>query len=249
MSPAQLLDGLLHGNAAGQRRAMAKAITLLESTRTDHRTLAEMTRAAITRLRNNPKGYVLLVEGGRIDHAHHKGNAHRALVDTIALSDAVKVADTMTSAEDTLILVTADHAHTLGFVGYPVRGNPVLGKVRAGLPQMEDQTAGQEMVGVEDYLIRHPERTVFCRVRGDSMRDAGLIDGDMVVVERNRPTKSGDIVVALVDNEMTVKYLFPLAGPGGWVLKPAHPDYPDILARESLEVIGVVVGMFRQVGR
>ena len=92
--------------------------------------LAEMTRAAITRLRHNPKGYVLLVEGGRIDHAHHKGNAHRALVDTIALSDAVKVADTMTSADDTLILVTADHAHTLGFVGYPVRGNPMLGKVR-----------------------------------------------------------------------------------------------------------------------
>lgn len=126
---------------------------------------------------------------------------------------------------------------------------PVLGQVRAGLPQMEDQSAGQEMVGVEDYLIRHPERTVFCRVRGESMRDAGLLDGDMVVVERNRPTKSGDIVVALVDNEMTVKYLFPLAGQGGWVLKPAHPDYPDILARESLEVIGVVVGMFRQVGR
>ena len=79
--------------------------------------------------------------------------------------------------------------------------------------------------------------------------DAGLLDGDMVVVERNRPTKSGDIVVALVDNDMTVKYLFPLAGPGGWVLKPAHPDYPDILARESLEVVGVVVGMFRQMGR
>jgi alkaline phosphatase len=92
--------------------------------------LAEMTRAAITRLRENPKGYVLLVEGGRIDHAHHKGNAYRALVDTIALSDAVKVADAMTSADDTLILVTADHAHTLSFVGYPARGNPMLGKVR-----------------------------------------------------------------------------------------------------------------------
>ena len=126
---------------------------------------------------------------------------------------------------------------------------PVLGKVRAGLPQMEDQSAGQEMVGIEDYLIRHPERTVLCRVRGESMRDAGLLDGDMVVVERNRPTKPGDMVVALVDNEMTVKYLHPLPGQGGWVLKPAHPDYPDILARESLEVVGVVVGMFRQVGR
>ena len=92
--------------------------------------LAEMTRAAITRLRNNRNGYVLLVEGGRIDHAHHFGNAYRALTDTIAMSDAVKAADAMTSADDTLILVTADHSHTLSFVGYPVRGNPVLGKVK-----------------------------------------------------------------------------------------------------------------------
>jgi alkaline phosphatase len=73
---------------------------------------------------------VLLVEGGRIDHAHHWGNAYRALDETIALSDAVRVADTMTSADDTLILVTADHSHTLTFAGYPVRGNPILGKVR-----------------------------------------------------------------------------------------------------------------------
>lgn len=123
---------------------------------------------------------------------------------------------------------------------------PVLGKVRAGLPQMEDQTSGLETVGVEDYLIRHPERTVFCRVRGDSMKDAGMLDGDMVVVERNRPTKSGDIVVALVDNEMTVKHLFPAPRTGGWVLKPANPDYPDIVAQESLEIIGVVVGVFRR---
>lgn len=126
---------------------------------------------------------------------------------------------------------------------------PVLGKVRAGLPQEEDQTAGLETVSVEDYLIRNPERTVFFRVRGDSMKDAGMLDGDMVVLERNRPTKSGDIVVALVDNELTVKYLFPSTQSGGWVLKPANPDYQDIHAQESLEVIGVVVGVFRRIGR
>ncbi len=124
---------------------------------------------------------------------------------------------------------------------------PVMGQVRAGLPQELDQSAGLEMLGVEDYLIRHPERTVFCRVRGDSMKDAGMLDGDMVVVERNRPTKAGDIVVALVDNELTVKYLYPLKGSGGWVLKPANPDYPDIVAQQSLEVMGVVVGLFRRV--
>ncbi|MGV8940852.1 MAG: alkaline phosphatase [Lysobacter sp.] len=92
--------------------------------------LADMTRAAITRLSGNPNGYVLLVEGGRIDHAHHDGNAYRALSDTIAMSEAVEVANTLTSADDTLILVTADHAHTLSFVGYPARGNPILDKVR-----------------------------------------------------------------------------------------------------------------------
>lgn len=92
--------------------------------------LAEMTRAAIDRLARSGQGYVLLVEGGRIDHAHHAGNAFRALTDTIAFSEAVAAAQAATSPEDTLILVTADHAHTMTFAGYPVRGNPILGKVR-----------------------------------------------------------------------------------------------------------------------
>ncbi len=92
--------------------------------------LAEMTRAAIARLSRAPEGYVLLVEGGRIDHAHHYGNAYRALTDTVALSDAVRAASEATDPADTLILVTADHSHTLNFVGYPQRGNPILDKVR-----------------------------------------------------------------------------------------------------------------------
>lgn len=91
--------------------------------------LAEMTRAAITRLQRNPNGYVLLVEGGRIDHAHHAGNAFRALTDTVAMSDAVRAAVEMTSESDTLVMVTADHAHVMTFAGYPTRGNPILGKV------------------------------------------------------------------------------------------------------------------------
>ncbi|MHB8911724.1 MAG: alkaline phosphatase [Lysobacter sp.] len=129
---------------AGQLRAAAADRPLLALFEPDHMqyehdrgsdvggepSLAEMTRAALARLQRNDRGYVLLVEGGRIDHAHHMGNAHRALTDTIAMSDAVKAASELTSADDTLILVTADHSHTLSFVGYPVRGNPILGKVR-----------------------------------------------------------------------------------------------------------------------
>jgi len=92
--------------------------------------LSEMTRAALTVLQKRPNGYFLMVEGGRIDHGSHAGNAFRALNETIEFAHAVAVANEMTSADDTLILVTADHSHTLTFVGYPARGNPILGKVR-----------------------------------------------------------------------------------------------------------------------
>lgn len=95
----------------------------------DEPSLAEMTKSAITLLQKNNKGFFLVVEGGRIDHAHHSGNAFRALTDTVAFSDAIAMANTLTSDTDTLILVTADHSHTMSFVGYPQRGNPILGKV------------------------------------------------------------------------------------------------------------------------
>ncbi|MCG6573009.1 alkaline phosphatase, partial [Acinetobacter baumannii] len=64
----------------------------------------------------------------RIDHANHAGNAYRALDEPVSLSDAVRVA-VQTAPPDTLIIVTADHSHTLNFVGYPLRGNQILGKV------------------------------------------------------------------------------------------------------------------------
>lgn len=92
--------------------------------------LADMTRVAIANLSRHPEGYVLMIEGARIDMANHYGNAFRALDETIAMSRAVQAAIDATSADDTLVIVTADHSHTLNFVGYPVRGNPILGKVR-----------------------------------------------------------------------------------------------------------------------
>jgi alkaline phosphatase len=91
--------------------------------------LAEMTSKAIDILAKNPKGYVLMIEGGRIDHAHHAGNAYRALTETIALSDAVTAALAKTDPKDTLIIVTADHSHAFTMAGYPTRGNDILGKV------------------------------------------------------------------------------------------------------------------------
>ncbi|MDY6976569.1 MAG: alkaline phosphatase [Pseudomonadota bacterium] len=91
--------------------------------------IAEMTSAAIKVLDNNEQGFFLMVESGRIDHAHHAGNAYGALHDTIAFAEAVDTADKLTDDEDTLIIVTADHGHVFTIAGYPKRGNPILGKV------------------------------------------------------------------------------------------------------------------------
>ncbi len=92
--------------------------------------LSEMTSKAIDILSNNKKGYFLMVEAGRIDHAHHDGNAFRALTDAIELSNAVRTAKSKIDLKDTLIIVTADHSHVFTIAGYPARGNNILGLVR-----------------------------------------------------------------------------------------------------------------------
>ena len=92
--------------------------------------LAEMTALAIRMLSRNPKGYLLVVESGRIDHAHHATNAVRAFADTVALDAAVATADAMTEDDETLMLVTADHSHVMTIAGYASRGNPILDVVR-----------------------------------------------------------------------------------------------------------------------
>jgi alkaline phosphatase len=92
--------------------------------------LSEMTATAIDLLARQEKGYFLMVEGGRIDHAHHAGNAYRALGDAQAFAQAVAVALEKTTREETLIIVTADHSHVFTIAGYPKRGNPILGLVK-----------------------------------------------------------------------------------------------------------------------
>lgn len=99
--------------------------------------LADMTRKAIEILQQNKNGFYMMVEAGRIDHAHHAGNAYRALTDTIALSEAVKVAQKMVG-DDTLIVVTADHSHVFTLAGYPSRGNPILGKAAINGIELKD---------------------------------------------------------------------------------------------------------------
>lgn len=95
-------------------------------------TLTEMTTAALARLKEGGKGYYLMVEGGRIDHGHHAGQAGYALEEAVEFARAVQYAVDNTDPRETLILVTADHSHVFYIAGYPKRGNPILGLVTGG---------------------------------------------------------------------------------------------------------------------
>jgi repressor LexA len=122
---------------------------------------------------------------------------------------------------------------------------PLLGPVRAGLPQVATQSE-PDVLTLDDYLIDQPNRTSLHRVRGDSMRDVGILDGDLVAVEQNAPCSPGDIVLAVVDEEMTVKTLR-REPEGAYFLEAANPTFLPIRPKASLEILGVVVSVARRV--
>ena len=92
--------------------------------------LTQMSVKAIDILARNPQGYFLMVEGGRIDHGSHANNAYRTLTDAVAMNEALKAVLAKVNLEDTLVIVTADHSHTLSINGYPDRDTPILGLVK-----------------------------------------------------------------------------------------------------------------------
>jgi SOS regulatory protein LexA len=115
--------------------------------------------------------------------------------------------------------------------------------VRAGLPSAAADT-GHETLTIDEHLVAHPSRTQLIKVKGDSMTGAGICDGDVVVVERRLGANIGDIVVAILDNEFTLKRLD--REKGRLVLRPENKAYPVIRPKGDAEIFGVVVGLFRK---
>uniref|UniRef100_A0A8C6WDY7 Alkaline phosphatase n=1 Tax=Nannospalax galili TaxID=1026970 RepID=A0A8C6WDY7_NANGA len=89
--------------------------------------LKDMTEAALRVLSRNPKGFYLFVEGGRIDRGHHLGTAYLALTEAVMFDSAIERASELTSEQDTLTIVTADHSHVFSFGGYTLRGTSIFG--------------------------------------------------------------------------------------------------------------------------
>jgi len=119
----------------------------------------------------------------------------------------------------------------------------VLGQVEAGFPSPAEEELSDTM-SMDEYLIKNKEATYMLKVSGDSMKDAGIMNGDMVLVDRSVTAVPGDIVIAEVDNAWTIKYL---RKEGGEVyLEPANKKFSNIYPKEELKIAAVVKAVIRK---
>lgn len=120
---------------------------------------------------------------------------------------------------------------------------PLFGPIAAGFAAPVEEQA-EEIVTLEEYLVGDRSKTFLLRVKGDSMINAGIHEGDLVIVERGKEPRVGEIVVGVLDGEFTLKRL--KKDKGKYYLQAENPEYPDLYAMEELQVAGVVVGMMRR---
>lgn len=120
----------------------------------------------------------------------------------------------------------------------------LVSSVTAGMPALVDDSAPEALL-IDEYLIDTPSRTFLLTVKGESMVDAGLFPGDILVVKRGALAVPGDIVVVNANGEGTVKELAQDEA-GELYLRARNPAYPDIAPAERFEVMGVVTGQFRR---
>lgn len=116
-----------------------------------------------------------------------------------------------------------------------------LGVIAAGKPRWEEEQA--ETILVDELLVANPQTTYFLQVSGDSMSDAGIVDGDLVIVDAARTAQNNDIVVAEVDGEWTVKQLRKQGE--NVTLLPANAKYQPIQPQQELRLAGVVTAVVR----
>lgn len=115
--------------------------------------------------------------------------------------------------------------------------------VRAGTPDAVEPQPWSDAMTLESFLIKRPSKTVLLKVRGDSMRDAGILDGDLAIIERTKLAREGQFVVAIVDGGYTLKELrYEGKRP---ILMPHHPEHKPIRPQSDLEIYGIFRGLAR----
>jgi repressor LexA len=121
---------------------------------------------------------------------------------------------------------------------------PLLGLVEAGIPTVADEVA-LETMSLDEYLITDPAKTFILEVKGDSMIEEGIHEGDLVIVERKSEPRDGDIVIAEVDGGWTMKFLRKKPGKPVY-LEPANRNYKPIYPEHDLRIAAVVKGVIRK---
>ena len=124
-------------------------------------------------------------------------------------------------------------------------GIPLLGNIQAGYPLLAEQS--KNYLTLDEYFIEKPDSSFLLRVTGDSMINAGIFEGDLVVVEQKGIWGEGDIVLAEIDNEWTLKILKKTNGKA--YLEAANPAYPPFYPRQELKIHGIVRAVLRKMGR
>ncbi len=119
---------------------------------------------------------------------------------------------------------------------------PLLGSVKAGFPSSVDEIT--DSLNLEDYLIKKKDQTYMLEVDGNSMINAHIADGDIVIAERTNTAKVGDIVIAQIDGEFTMKYL--RSTNGKMWLEPANKDFKPMHPKHSLVIAAVIKGVVRK---
>ncbi len=120
---------------------------------------------------------------------------------------------------------------------------PVLGLVKAGFPQPADEVI--DFMSLDDYLVEKPNDSFLLKVSGDSLKDVGIFEADLVVIERKQQALNGEIVLALIDQEWTLK-IFQKKGKRIF-LQSANKKYPSFYPRQDLQIFGVVKGVVRKI--
>ena len=119
----------------------------------------------------------------------------------------------------------------------------ILGTIEAGFPSPAEEEL-IDTITLDEYLIKNKEATYMLKVSGDSMLDAGIRPGDIVLVERNKSHKDGDIVIAEVDGEWTMKYL--RKSGDKLILMPGNKKYKPIIPKSELKIAAVVTAVVRK---
>ena len=140
----------------------------------------------------------------------------------------------------------ATNGFVRGEIASSSRPCKVLGLVEAGWPSPAEEEL-RDTLSLDEFLVQNPDASFLLKVSGDSMTGAGILPGDLVIVDRGQTAKSGDIVIAEVDGEWTMKFL---KRSGDRVfLVPANPKYKPIQPQHELKITGVVTAVVRKYSR